>query len=118
MTWLERIELKIQRRIPQIMDIENGEDLMIDLIDDALREIVNYENANSYDTAHDNLLVTCVVTLFNYEGMEGSKSRNSNGVADEYGRSYILAEILSSAIDPYLRPIGYVYRSNRYDFPK
>lgn len=118
MTWLEKIALKVKRRIPQIMDLDDGEDLLIDLIDDALREIVNYENANSYNTAHDNTLVTCVVTLFNYEGMEGSKSRTSNGVTDEYDRSYILAEILSSAITPYLRPIGYVYSSNRYDFPK
>lgn len=118
MTWIEKITEKIKRRVPLIMEDTQGESLIIDLIDDALTQIVTYANANAYDKKWDNLLVTSVVTLYNYEGMEGSTSRNANGVSDVYNSSYILSELLASGITPYLRPCGYVYSPNRFDYPK
>ena len=68
MTWLEKISGKVTRRIPQIDDYEDGEFLLEDLIEDAVTQIVSFANANAYDKKWDNLLVTCVVTLYNYQG--------------------------------------------------
>lgn len=117
MTWYEKIVGKVKRRIPQIDDFENGEFLLEDLIEDALTQIVIFANANAYDKKWDNLLVNCVVTLYNYEGQEGSTSRDANGVNDTYSSSSILSELLSSNISPYIRPCGYGYSSNRFNLP-
>ena len=117
MTWYEKIVGKVKRRIPQIDDFEDGEFILEDMIEDALTQIVDYANANSYEKRWDNLLVNCVVTLFNYEGNEGSSSREANGVKDTYNSSAILNELLTSQITPYIRPTGYVYSENRFNMP-
>ena len=117
MTWLEKITEKILRRIPQIVDFEDGRFLLQDLIEDAACQIVTFAQANAYDKKWDNLLVNCVVTLFNYEGQEGSTSRDANGVKDVYGSSSILSELLAANIAPYIRPSGSTYNSNRFDLP-
>ena len=115
-TWLERISAKVQRRIPDL-SIESNQGWLIDLIEDALSQIVSYARATKYDTAWDNLLVNCVVTLYNYSGMEGSQSRYANGVRDTYGSSDILSDLLTRNITPFIRPSGYKYPENRFDFP-
>ncbi len=117
MTWLEKITGKIKRRIPQIDDFEDGEFLLEDLIEDAVCQIVSFAHANAYDKKWDNILVNCVVMLFNYEGQEGSTSRDANGVKDVYSSSSILSELLAANIAPYIRTSGYVYSSNRFDLP-
>ena len=117
MTWLEKISGKVKRRIPQIDDYEDGEYLLEDLIEDAVCQIVTYANANAYDKKWDNLLVTCVVTLYNYQGQEGSTSRDANGVKDVYSSSSILSELLAANIAPYIRTSGYVYKTDRFDLP-
>lgn len=115
--WLTKITGKITRRIPNLNTSENNERIS-DLIETALCQIVNYENANSYNTKWDYLLVECVVTLYNYEGVEGSIERRANGVYDVYESANILSPLLARNISPYIRPSGYVYSNNRFDLPK
>ena len=115
--WKTKIEKKITNRVPELNSNKNKA-LLDDLIDDALAQIVIYENASSYNTRWDNLLVNCVVTLYNYLGNEGSISRDANGVNDTYSSSSILSELLSRNITPYIKPTGYQYPSTRFDYPQ
>lgn len=116
LTWIERINAKVQRRVPELAHTENQQ-LLQDLIDDAFTQIILHSNANEYNMAWDNILVNCVVTLYNYLGMEGSISRWASGIRDEYSSSNILSSILSNNIPPYIRPSGYKYKSTRFEQP-
>lgn len=116
-TWKNKIEKKITSRVPELGESKNT-DLLEDLIDDALAQIVIFENASYYTTKWDNLLVNCVVTLYNYMGNEGSISRDANGVVDTYSSSSILSELLARNITPYIKPSGYVFPATRFDYPE
>lgn len=116
-SWLTKITAKIYRRIPELATA-NDTLLVDDLIDEALTEIVKYANATAYSTEWDTLLVKCVSTLYNYMGVEGSIKRQANGVSDTYNSSNILSELLSRNICPYIRPVGFVYPSTRFDMPE
>ena len=116
-TWLTRITEKITRRIPELNNAETNEHIN-DLIDTAVRTIVTFANANSYNTEWDYLVIECVVRLYNYEGLEGSIERKANGITDIYESSDILASFLSKNIVPYIRPSGYNYAITRFDLPK
>lgn len=112
--WITKIKEKILRRVP---DLKDNEELLNDLIDDAFTQIILHANANAYDRKWDNILVTCVVTLYNYLGVEGSTHRSANGISDDYESSNILSPILSRNIVSYIKPIGYVFPNTRFDMP-
>ena len=116
-TWLERISLKVQRRVPDL-SAEHNQGWLNDLIEDAFTQIVTYAKADKYDTAWDSLLVNCVVALYNYSGMEGSTSRSADGIRDVYESSNILSQLLSRNITPNIKPSGYKFNPNRFNFPK
>jgi hypothetical protein len=115
-TWLERISIKVQRRVPDL-SAEHNQGWLNDLIEDAFTQIVRYAKADKYDTAWDNLLVSCVVALYNYSGMEGSTSRSADGIRDVYESSNILSQLLSRNITPNIKPSGYKFSPTRFDFP-
>lgn len=115
MDWKTKITAKIQRRVPEL---QNNNLLLEDLLEEAFCSIVRYANASAYNKEWDSLLVTCVATLYNYMGMEGTTERKANGVLDKYGTSSILTPLLSSNITPCIKPIGYVFGENRFAFPE
>ena len=115
--WIERINAKVQRRIPELAE-ESNHQLLQDLIEEAFTDIINYSRADKYDTSWDNTLVKCVVTLYNYLGTEGSIYRSFNGIRDEYGSSDILSTILARNIPQYIKPTGYKYSNRRFDYPE
>jgi hypothetical protein len=114
MDWKTKITAKIQRRVPELVD---NSLLLEDLLEEAFVSIMRYSNASAYNKEWDSLLVTCVVTLYNYMGMEGSTERRANGIVDFYETSSILTPILSRNITPCIKPLGYVFSEDRYKFP-
>lgn len=116
-TWLENITQKIKVRIPEVCNNVNEEQKIQNYISDAFYQIMEYSNADKYDRKWDNLLVNCVVTLYNYDGTEGSVSRNANGIQDTYESSNILSVLLSRNITPYLRRTGHRYPQDRFEYP-
>lgn len=114
--WLTQITKKVIHRVPDLA-FQKNEQLREDLINDAFTQIMIHSQANSYERQWDNLLVNCVVTLYNYLGTEGSVSRTADGISDSYDSSNILSPLLSRNIAPYLRPAGYVYSKTRFDYP-
>lgn len=115
--WLEKIERKVQRRVPELCNDKN-KDLLDDLIEDAFQQIVIHANADAYNKAWDNILVNCVVTLYNYLGNEGSLHRSADGVSDTYDSSNILSQILSRNIPSYVKPAGYTFSATRFNMPE
>lgn len=115
-TWEEKILKRIKIRLDiNIMDSKK-DDLLKEYIKTSFDEIINHTNSNFYDLSYDNKLIQCVVFLYNKRGIEGVKSRNSNGLNDDYGNVLELAPILAT-MKQIIRPSGYKYSSNRYDYP-
>lgn len=114
MDWKTRITEKIQRRIPELI---NNNLLLEDLLEEAFYAIVDYANVNTYDKKWDTLLVTCVATLYNYMGMEGTTERRTNGTLDFYDTSSILSPILAARISPCIKPSGYAFSADRFNYP-
>lgn len=115
-TWSERINEKVVHRVPELGETDKVS-LRQQLIDDAFVQIMDYSNANVYNPKWDNLLVNCVVTLYNYLGTEGSDVRVVDGIRDEYNSANILSPLLSRNLTQIIRPIGYIYSSNRFNMP-
>lgn len=115
MAWIDDIKSAVIRRIPQL---ETQSDLIEDLIDDAFRYIVNYSHDDSYSTQYDKVLVRAVAMLFNNIGVEGSMSRNANGISDSYNSTDVLASFVASNVKQYIRPSGYEFSSTRYTYPE
>lgn len=113
-SWLSTIKKRITTRVNEL---ENNTELLEDLIRQAFDEIMNYTHANSYNVSWDSCLVKCVITLYNYSGVEGSKKRSANGIDDEYESSSILSDILSKELPYYIKPIGHIYPSTRFKYP-
>ena len=115
-TWEEKILKRIKIRLEiNIMDSKK-DDLLKEYIKTSFDEIINHTNSNFYDLSYDNKLIQCVVFLYNKRGIEGVKSRNANGLNDDYGNVLELAPILAT-MKQIIRPSGYKYSSNRYDYP-
>ncbi len=116
-TWIKRINAKVQRRVPDLK-LESNQQLLQDLIEDAFTQIIIYSRADKYKKEWDNVLVNCVVVLYNYMGTEGSIYRSFDGIRDEYESSNILSPILSRNITQYIKPSGHKYPDNRFDMPE
>lgn len=114
MSWYETVSAKIIRRVPELADKVA---LVADLVEDALHEIVDYANANSYETKWDRVLIKCVAEKYNTIGVEGSVSRSANGVGDAYESTEPTSQTISRNVAQYVRPSGYVYGELRYSFP-
>lgn len=115
MDWKTKIIGKIQRRVPELAE---NDLLLEDLLEEAFYAIINYANVNAYNKEWDNLLITCVATLYNYMGMEGTTERRANGVLDFYETSSILTPILSRNICTCIKPSGYVFSEDRFKYPE
>ena len=112
--WKTNITKRIVTRVPELK--ENTE-LLNELLEEAFVDIMNHSQATSYNKSWDSTLVTCVVTLYNYSGMEGSTNRSANGVSDTYESSDILSPILSRKIPHYIKPSGYTLPDTRFNMP-
>lgn len=113
-SWKTQIKKKIFLKVPELK--ENNE-LCETLIEDAFSQIMLHTQAVSYKKDWDNVLVTCVATLFNYLGLEGSIQRSANGISDSYESSNILSSILSRSLPHYIKPVGYVFPNTRFNMP-
>lgn len=116
-TW----EKNILKRIKVRLEIESSntkkDDLLKEFIRTSFDEIINHTNSNSYDLSYDSKLIQCVVFLYNKRGIEGVKSRSANGLNDDYDSVLELAPILAT-MKQIIRPSGYKYSRNRYDYPQ
>jgi hypothetical protein len=112
--WITNIKSKVHTRVPELKE---NQDLCESLIDDAFTQIILHTNATAYRKEWDNILVNCVVILYNYLGVEGSKSRSANGVSDTYDSSVILAPTLASKLPYFIKPVGYVFPETRFNMP-
>lgn len=113
--WITNIKNKICTRVVELKD---KQELLSDLVDDAFHQIMRHSNASAYKREWDNVLVNCVVTLYNYLGVEGSTHRSAGGISDDYESSNILSPILSRNIPTYIKPLGYVFPDTRFDMPE
>lgn len=116
MAWKDDITEKIIRRVPEL-DGTNNEDLIDDLVSDAFRSIMIYSNANEYKKEWDGILVRCVAMLYNNIGLEGSVGRGSLSTQDTFDSTDILASFIQRNIPQYIRPVGFKYNENRFEFP-
>lgn len=115
-TWESEILKRIKIRLGiDVMDSKK-DDLLKEYIKTSFDEIINHTNSNSYDLSYNNKLIQCVVFLYNKRGIEGVKSRSANGLNDDYDSVLELAPILAT-MKQIIRPSGYKYSSNRYDYP-
>ena len=114
MTWIDNIKEKVKRKVP---NLANENDLLEDLIDDAFHEIIDYANADRYNTAWDRILVECVVIKYNTIGNEGVISRSGNGISDNFGTAVRTSEVIAKSIPQYLKPCGYRFSVSRYNYP-
>lgn len=117
MAWKDDITEKIIRRVPEL-DGTNNEDLLDDLIEDAFRSIMIYSSANVYKKEWDSVLVRCVAMLYNNIGLEGSTGRDSLSTRDTFDSTDIIASFIQRNIPQYIRPIGFKYSENRFDYPE
>lgn len=115
MTWLEKIKTKIGNKNKELQD---NDDLLEDLIEDAFYEIMEHSNANSYNLAWDRVLVQAVLEKYNTIGIEGSISRNSGGVVDTFASTNVSSPTISRNITPFIRPSGYAYSNTRFNYPE
>lgn len=113
--WLANIKRKVTLRV---VDLNDNEELLTSLITDAFYQIMLHSNASSYKKEWDNILINCVVTLYNYLGVEGSTHRSAGGISDDYESSNILSPILSRSIPTYIKPVGYSFPDTRFDMPE
>lgn len=114
MSWIDDINEKVIRKIPQL---ENDEDLCNDLIRDVFNEIIIYSKANTYEKQWDNILVRGVAMLYNNLGTEGLTERTSVSTKDTFDSVDVISNLIQSNIQQKIRPIGYSYSSTRFDFP-
>ena len=112
--WLSTIQKRVTIKIPELND---DQDLLNELITEAFEGIMNHSQARAYNKDWDSTLVKCVVALYNYSVVEGSTHRSANGVTDDYESSDIIAPLLSRNIPHYIRPVGYVLPSSRFNMP-
>lgn len=116
MTWKQRITAQIERRIPEL---KGNDDLLGDYLNSAFKAIMRHTAANKYSPEWDDVLVTAVVMLYNYSGVEGSIERENGGVHDYYESSVILSPLLArSDLPHYIRPLGYAFAADRFVLPE
>lgn len=113
--WLSKIQKRVISRVPELSE---NQELLNELITEAFEGIMNHSNASSYKQEWDSTLVKCVITLYNYSGVEGSTRRTANGVTDQYESSDIISPILSRNIPHYVKPVGTVLPSSRLKMPE
>ena len=116
MSWLDNIKEMTIRRVPELAGDDN-EFLLEDLIDDAFQGIMQYTNADSYNTVWDKKLVRCVAMLYNNIGTEGSTSRSSLSVSDSFDNTDVIASFIVANFPQYIKPTGYVYPADRTKYP-
>lgn len=115
--WIDRIKARIINRVPQLKDYKSDA-LVTELISSCFVAIINYSNANKWNTSWDGVLVESVILLYNKLGNEDVSSRSVNGIADKYISEVIYAPNITRHISQALRPVGYQYCKNRYGMPE
>ena len=118
MKWEDKVATKIKNRL-EIDNTDTSQDSLIkEYIYDTFVEIINYTNADSFKKEYEPTLISCVVALWRRRGVEGTISRSAGGISEHYDNSVVIAPIIASKIPQIIRPLGHIYPSTRYDFPK
>ena len=115
-TWEKKILTRIKIRLGIETSDTKKDDLLKEYIRSSFDEIMIHTQSNSYDLSYDTKLIQCVVFLYNKRGLEGVVSRSANGISDNFDIALEIAPILAT-MPIKIRPIGYKYSNNRFDYP-
>ena len=116
MKWESYILEKVKSRIDISRCDDSSNVLLEDLIDESIRDIVNYCHLDKYTIDYDYYLIKCVVRKWNKLGVEGVITRTTGDIRTEYESVDEIGDILAT-IPQIIRPVGTTYSVGRYKRP-
>lgn len=116
MKWIDTIISKIKKRLDIEQQNSQYDSLLEEYVQGAFNDIIIHTNSNYYDNSYESTLIKCVIVSWRKRGIEGTTSHTMGDITDSYESSDETSYLISK-LPVKIRPVGYQYSSDRFNFP-